>query len=62
MLFYRLKIYTVQEVKWHLQGYTRSEQKLEKIKPHTSSFFVKNKLYLTEEEEPKDIAVITKQK
>ena len=37
MLFYRLRIYTEQEVKWHLQGYIRSEQKLEKNK---ASYFL----------------------
>lgn len=42
MLFYRLRIYTVQEVKWHLQGYTRSEQKLEKNKASYFLFLCKD--------------------
>ena len=45
-----------------MQGYTTNEQKLENIKPRTSSSFVKIKLYPTEEEKPKDTVVITKQK
>lgn len=60
MPFYRLRIYLVQKVKWHLQGYTTSEQKLEKIKPHTSLSFVKIKLHPTGE--AKNIAIMTKQK
>lgn len=55
----------VQEVKGHLQGYTSNEKKKKKtenIKPHTSSSFVMIKLHPTEEEKPKDIVVITKQK
>lgn len=59
MLFYRVRIDTVLEVKWHLQGYTTNKQKVEKIKPPTSSSSVKIRLHPAEEEEPKDIAVIT---
>lgn len=38
-----------------MQGYTTSEQELEKIKPSTSSSFGKIKLHPTEEKKPKDI-------
>lgn len=57
-LFIDLRIYTVQEVEWPLQGYTTNEQELEKIKPASYSL-VKIRLHPTEEEKPKDIVVIT---